>query len=124
MSTHLTTGQHALLQAELEQRREQLGAQLAEHMHGQTRVERAADVARQDADDAPQRLPEREVASVLSIHERRELDAVTAALQRLQRGSYGTCADCEAEIPYDRLKAEPWALRCVACETRREERPR
>ena len=42
------------------------------------------------------------------------------ALARLQDGRYGVCADCDAEIPFDRLKAEPWALRCVACETQAE----
>ncbi|MDH4051925.1 MAG: TraR/DksA family transcriptional regulator [Rubrivivax sp.] len=122
MSTPLTSGQRALLQAELEQRREVLSRQLAEHQHGQSRVERATEVARQDADDAPQRLPEREIASVLSEHERREIDAVGAALLRLQRDTYGVCTDCGTDIPYDRLKAEPWALRCVACETEHERR--
>lgn len=124
MSTPLTSGQRALLKAELEQRSQQLARQLAEHLHGQSRAERAADVAGQDADDAPQRRPEREIAMALTDHERRELDAVTAALRRIDHADFGICADCGVEVPFDRLRAEPWALRCVACETRHEQRPR
>jgi RNA polymerase-binding transcription factor DksA len=46
-----------------------------------------------------------------------ELRALEAALARMAGGkSYGRCADCELEIPYERLKAEPAALRCVECQ--------
>jgi RNA polymerase-binding transcription factor DksA len=30
--------------------------------------------------------------------------------------SYGRCADCGLEIPFERLKAEPAALRCIDCQ--------
>jgi molybdopterin-guanine dinucleotide biosynthesis protein A len=60
----------------------------------------------QDADDAPQRAPERVVAAALTGLEQRELDAVAAALQRIERGAYGQCADCGADIPFDRLLVE------------------
>ncbi len=32
----------------------------------------------------------------------------------------GRCVDCGVDIPFDRLKAEPWALRCVDCASARE----
>lgn len=124
MSTPLTTGQQALLQTELTQRRDALTAQLASHLHGQTRAERAHDVLSQDGDDAPQRLPEREIAQALTDHERRDLEAVNAALLRLDKGEYGHCADCGIDIPFDRLKVEPWAARCVPCATLVEARQR
>jgi RNA polymerase-binding protein DksA len=124
MTTPLNPAQRAQLQAELERRRTQLRTQLAEHLRGQSRAERAADVAAQDADDAPQRQPEREVAMALTEHEQRELEAVSVALQRLQQETYGVCKDCGTDIPYERLKAEPWALRCIGCETEYERRSR
>jgi DnaK suppressor protein len=120
MSSHLTAGQHALLEAELEHRRKALAGQLAAHLHGQSRAERAHDLLEQDGDDAPQRAPELAMAAALTDRERRELDAVTAALQRLARGRYGQCVDCGNGIPFDRLKVEPWAERCVSCESLRE----
>ena len=33
---------------------------------------------------------------------------------------YGTCEDCEGEISMKRLKAVPWALRCIPCQERIE----
>jgi DnaK suppressor protein len=120
MSPTLTTGQHAWLQTLLEQRQHDLKAQLANHLHGLSTAERAAEVLAQDGDDAPQRAPERDVAAALTAAEQRELQAAGAALQRLTQGAYGLCSDCGAAIPFDRLKVEPSALRCVPCETTHE----
>jgi len=120
MSQHLTAGQKALLEAELEQRQRQLDKRLADHTQGLSRAEHAREVLLQDGDDAPQREPERELDMALTDRETRELGIVSDALRRLRGGDYGVCTDCEADIPFDRLKVEPWALRCVACETKRE----
>ncbi|MFY7857384.1 MAG: TraR/DksA family transcriptional regulator [Rubrivivax sp.] len=115
MSTALTAGQAAQLRTELELRRHRLSRQLGEHLHGQTLAERAHEVAQQDADDAPQRQPERDVAVALTNLERRELDAVVQAQARMDAGRYGRCARCGNDIPFDRLRVEPWALHCVGC---------
>lgn len=45
-----------------------------------------------------------------------ELRALEAARARLALGSYGACADCGDDIPFERLSAEPAALRCIACQ--------
>ena len=121
---HLTAGQRALLESSLQLRQHQLDRRLAEHHGGVSRAEHAHDLLQQDGDDAPQREGERELDLALSDLETRELGAVSQALARLQSGSYGVCAECASEIPFDRLKAEPWALRCVACESRLEEKRR
>ena len=120
MSTHLTVGQRALLQAELELRQEELRRQLAVHQEGRTRVEHARDVLAQDYDDAPQRAMDREVDQALTEFDTQELGAIGRALQRVHDDDFGLCIDCGGEIPFDRLKIEPQALRCVTCESRRE----
>lgn len=120
MSTHLTPGQRALLEAALVQRQHQLDRQLAEQQNGLSRAEHAAEVLQQDGDDAPQRDGERALDMALSDRELAELGEVSRALQRLHGSDYGLCGDCGAEIAFDRLKVEPWALRCVACESRHE----
>jgi len=120
MGNHLTTGQRALLEAALVQRQHQLDRRLAEHHTGMSRAEHAAEMLEQDNDDAPQRETERELDLALSDLETRELGEVSNALRRLHGGDYGLCADCGIEIPFDRLKVEPAALRCVACESRLE----
>jgi DnaK suppressor protein len=124
MSTPLTVGQRALLDAELQQRQRALSGQLAEHLHGLTRVERAVDRLAQDGDDAPQRAPELAMAAALTEREQRELNAVSGALDRLAKDAYGVCVDCGCDIPFDRLKVEPWAERCVPCASQREINPR
>ncbi len=124
MSERPSDDQRTRLEHALKLRRQALEAQLAEHLHGLARAERAHDVLMQDADDAPQRAPERVVAAALTGLEQRELDAVAAALQRLERGAYGQCADCGADIPFDRLLVEPAALRCVGCASARERETR
>ena len=120
MTTHLTVGQRALLEAELVRRQNELDRQLAEHQGGLSRVEHAREVLSQDSDDVSHREADREMDMALGDRELTELGAVTAALLRLKEDRYGACSDCGEQIAFDRLKVEPWALRCVACEGRRE----
>ena len=49
------------------------------------------------------------------------LTRIDAALGRLDAGKYGSCAECAKEITERRLRALPFAVRCQACEERREE---
>lgn len=47
----------------------------------------------------------------------RELDR---AIELLTEGRYGRCADCDRRIPPGRLRALPFAVRCVVCQERHE----
>jgi DnaK suppressor protein len=120
---HLTTGQRAWLQADLEQRQQQLARRMSDHHGGLSRAEHAREVLQQDGDDAPQRDGDRAVDMALSDLESTELAAVRGGLARLMAGaagSYGQCSACGVDIPFDRLKAEPWAQRCVPCQAEHE----
>lgn len=46
---------------------------------------------------------------------RREIAEIDEAVQRWEAGTYGVCADCGRGIPIARLRARPFATRCVAC---------
>jgi DnaK suppressor protein len=48
------------------------------------------------------------------------LARIDEALARLDAGQYGLCFDCAGEIAERRLRALPFAVRCQACEERRE----
>lgn len=50
----------------------------------------------------------------------REVKNVEAALARIESGTFGTCADCGAEIDIERLRAYPIAMRCARCQQRHE----
>lgn len=108
------------LRSELLLRREALLVTLALHQGGESRVQHARELLLQDGDDAPQRDADREVDLAFTDHERHELADIGAALQRLDNEDYGVCSDCGADIPLARLKVQPQALRCVACESRQE----
>ena len=40
---------------------------------------------------------------------------IKQALQQVDDGSYGTCESCGEEIGAERLKAMPFATRCIHC---------
>jgi len=48
------------------------------------------------------------------------LNKVNDALRRLEQGDYGYCFECGEEIGEKRLRALPFAVRCKACEERKE----
>lgn len=118
---HLTAGQKALLDKALRLRQGELDRRVAEQGGVDSRVQHARDVLEQDGDDAPQRDADREVDLALTDRDRVELGDVSRALRRLADDeNYGLCDNCGAQIPFDRLKLEPQALRCVGCESARE----
>jgi DnaK suppressor protein len=120
MNAFLTPGQRAQLRERLELRQHELDRRVAAHTGAQGRATHAREVLLQDGDDAPQRDADREIDLALTDRELAELGAVSRALQRLDTASFGACAACHAPIPFDRLRIEPWAERCVACEGARE----
>lgn len=50
----------------------------------------------------------------------RHRNAVRAALQRIEQGSYGQCIGCGKDVPPGRLEARPDAARCVACQAKHD----
>ena len=48
-----------------------------------------------------------------------QLKAINEALQRINEGTYGVCAECEKPISPKRLQAVPWAKFCVPCQEQR-----
>ena len=48
------------------------------------------------------------------------LDKINEALSRLEEGAYGNCFECGEEISQARLRALPFAVRCIECEQARE----
>src|SRR5688500_12401707 len=46
-----------------------------------------------------------------------ELRQLDAARSRIEEGSYGECIQCGRDIQFERLRANPSALRCIDCQT-------
>ena len=51
----------------------------------------------------------------------RQLRLVDRALERIRRGDFGACDDCEGTIGLKRLQAIPWATHCIECQERVEQ---
>ena len=52
---------------------------------------------------------------------RRILQLVSEALDRLKNGSYGHCVACQEEVQVKRLEAVPWARHCIECQEKQEQ---
>lgn len=58
----------------------------------------------------------RELSFSISDAERSLLLQVEAAIERVEKGSYGRCANCGEPIAAARLEAVPWARYCIFCQ--------
>ena len=60
----------------------------------------------------------------LANNQKKELNEIRDALDRLHRGAYGVCEMCEEAIAVDRLKRLPYARLCIDCQTASEKQRR
>src|SRR5438445_371595 len=81
-------------------------------------VELLQELARAAEEDSAPILRGTYVMERLSGLDGKELQAVDAALERLELGTYGICQRCGETIPAERLMALPWASQCILCERR------
>jgi DnaK suppressor protein len=117
----LTQQQTQTLHTAIEQRRKALLAELRED------AERVQRDRHEDLAGAAPDAGDESVATLIADLDQAdlgrdlsELRAIEAARTRLSDGSYGICADCGGDIGYERLKVNPSALRCIACQTLHE----
>ena len=54
--------------------------------------------------------------------ERKLMNKVEEALDRIDEGSYGICEGCGEDIAVKRLEARPVAKYCIECKTQQEQR--
>ena len=64
---------------------------------------------------------DRELDYTLEENEGRLLQAIDAALTRMDDGSYGACVSCGRPIGAERREALAWTTQCIDCK-RKEER--
>ena len=93
--------------------KQQLGQSLTDEQ--QRRLEAAMDSGDQALVDL-----EREMGISLQEMRNRERQMIDDALDSLDEGSYGMCADCGEEISEKRLMALPFARLCVNCQSKKE----
>lgn len=60
------------------------------------------------------------VQSQLSTRDREKVAKIDLALSKINKKTFGTCEDCEEEIPEKRLVFNPYCSTCVGCAEERE----
>ena len=70
-----------------------------------------------DADSSEQAVDLADDEALEGVDEvlRAEIVQIRYALQRIENGTYGTCAKCGKDIARARLEARPIATRCIDC---------
>jgi len=76
------------------------------------RIEQLADLRTASPHDPAQE----EVVETLRRGARIALAGIEAALARIDRGAYGTCVQCAAPIPVERLEILPAVDLCMTCQ--------
>jgi DnaK suppressor protein len=82
---------------------------------------RPAHEAAEEVPPDPVDAAERELDDSLELNAEAVLAEIRRALERIEIGTYGTCARCQRPIAEARLNALPYANRCIDCK-RLEER--
>jgi DnaK suppressor protein len=102
----------------------QYEARLTEHRNTLLgMVERTEDYGReadrdvsQDPADKASNSYTKELLFSQSTNERNTLKLTEEALDRIEDGSFGECANCGEEIAPKRLDAIPWTPHCIRCQ--------
>jgi DnaK suppressor protein len=101
---------------ELDRFRKALKTRKAELGDGRRNREALAIETSADELDRIQHAQERDFAMEALDRESLRQREITAALERIDNGSFGICLNCEEEIPAKRLAAVPWTALCIVCQ--------
>ena len=111
------------LRQDLEQRRAALTRALQTTMRSTRDVPDRGEVSK-DPYGSASTSHDDELAAITVDRLGRDLKLIDGALADIDAGRYGTCVECEGPIAPKRLKALPFATRCVECQARSERLPR
>ena len=105
----MSAGHHAELKAAMQAKKAELEGRLDRIT---TNVRRGFAA---DSGERAKELEDSEVVDALGNEARDEIQKISAALERMEAGSYGTCLECGGDIDDARLDAYPYAEDCIDC---------
>lgn len=76
--------------------------------------------ATQDPADMAANAYTKELLISMSANDRRLLELIDEALQRIEAGEFGDCINCGEPVQEKRLEAVPWARYCLRCQDLQE----
>ncbi len=107
----------AFFRRKLEAERDRLKAKLA---HYEVFAEGNLGLGNHMADDGTEAF-DQAAGLALQRNQQRLLEAIERALERIEAGTYGVCERCGEAIDPARLKAIPYAVYCIDCQSRIEQ---
>lgn len=69
-----------------------------------------------DYADIASSFTDQQMIESIGQQEVNRLKLIESALLRIEQGKYGKCIKCKKDISMDRLKAIPYALKCIECQ--------
>ena len=76
--------------------------------------------ATQDPADMAANAYTKELLFSMSANDRRLLELIDEALERMNEGDYGMCVNCGEPVLDKRLEAVPWSRSCLRCQDLQE----
>ena len=73
-----------------------------------------------DSQEQAQELENAEVVDALGNEARAEISRIAKALDQIKNQTYGICVDCEGDVPFARLRDDPFTTLCLQCQQRRD----
>lgn len=100
---------HEALRAELEHTKQELSARLERISANLRRISDA------DSKERAKEFEDNEVVDALGNEARQEIAKISAALRRMDTGTFGICTECGMPIEEGRIRAYPYADECIDC---------
>lgn len=90
---------------------------------GENTIEDMTEDREMYADPADRASAESDRAFILRLRDRdrKLIQKIEQALERIEEGSFGVCDDCGEDIAVPRLKARPVTTLCIKCKSRQEQ---
>ncbi|VTU22353.1 DksA-like zinc finger domain containing protein [Variovorax sp. PBL-H6] len=115
--TGLSSEELDILRARLDAREAELGAQVrGMNEEAEEAPSRAAPHNVGDLGEQGEELIRGAVRHAEKERDQMELRQIADARERMDLGTYGSCVDCGADIPVERLEVLPFSDRCVSCQ--------
>lgn len=116
----LTQEQLQVLERQLDQREAELQRQVAAARQAAAQEPSAYGREVADPGEAGEERIRVGIQHVELQRDQQELRDIDDARRHIADASYGECIACGRAIPYERLRAQPAALRCIACQSAHE----
>ncbi|MBI3794270.1 MAG: TraR/DksA C4-type zinc finger protein [Nitrospinae bacterium] len=78
------------------------------------------DLGHGDDMDIAESIVEQEMSITMKLRSSNEIIMIDEAIEKIKKGDYGTCENCERQIENKRLKARPFVKFCIECQEEME----